>query len=98
MVEDQVLHRVLHQMMREAYQEKLQAEQICPHLQWEVVLEILAAAVRAPAAVRASEAVEVQVQVLPALEVLEQRLLVDVKVVEEEDPFYCHHSHQCSED
>jgi hypothetical protein len=34
----QVLRQVLHQTMPEAYQEQLQAEQICPHLQWEVVL------------------------------------------------------------
>lgn len=90
MAEDQVLHQGLHQMMREAYQEQLQAEQICPHLQWEAVLEILAAVVMV------LEAVEVQV--LPALGVLKQRLLVDVKAVEEGDPFYHHHCHQCSED
>lgn len=86
-VEDQELLQELHQMMREAYQEQLQAEQICPHLQWEAVLEILAAVVMA------LEAVEVQV--LPALGVLEQHLLVDVKVVEEADPFYHHHCHRC---
>lgn len=93
MAEDQGLHQGLHQMMREAYQEQLQAEQICPHLQWEVVLEILAAVVMA------LEAVEVQV--LPALGVLKQRLLVDVKAVEEVDPSYHHqhhHCHQYSED
>lgn len=88
MAEDQELHQELHQRMREAYQEQLQAEQICPHLQWEAVLEILAAVVTALE--------EVGVQVLPALGV--QRLLVDVKVVEEGDPFYHHHCHQCSED
>jgi hypothetical protein len=52
------------------------------------------------AVVMALEAVEMQV--LPALGVLEQRLLVDVKAVEEEDPFYHHHHHhhchRCFED
>lgn len=76
--------------MREAYQEQLQAQQTCPHLQWEAVLEILALVVTV------LEAVEVQV--LPALGALKQRLLVDVKVVVEEGPFYHRHCHRCFED
>lgn len=88
-MEDQVLHRGLRQMTRAAYQEQLRAEQICPHPQWEVVLEILVAVVMALEVVGA--------QVLLALGVLEQRLLVDVKVVEEEGPFYHRHCHQCFE-
>ena len=89
MVEDQVLHRESRQMTPAAYQEQLQAEQICPHLQWEAVLEILVAVVMVLEVVG--------VQVLLALGVLEQRLLVDVKVVEEEGPFSHHHYRQCFE-
>jgi hypothetical protein len=88
--------QVLHQMLLEAYQEQLRAGQICPHLRWEVVLGILAAVVMVLEVVEVQ--VQVQVQVFPALEVLEQRLLVGVKVVEEEDPFDYHHSHRCSAD
>lgn len=89
MVEDQVLHRESRQMTPAACQEQLQAEQICPHLQWEAVLEILVAVVMVLEVVG--------VQVLLALGVLKQRLLVDVKVVEEEGPFSHHHYRQCFE-
>lgn len=89
MEEDQALHQALHQTMLGVYQEQLQVRQTFLHLQWGVVLEILVLVVMAPEVV--------EVQVFPVLGTLEQRLFVDVKVVEVEDLF-CHYYHRCFED